>query len=207
MMCSWDSNQIESVRVNWLKDNINIFSNKTGKYQYGRTKYIVEMNSSSLTILSVSQNDSAIYHCEVFVEIPSFRRARGEGTILNVIDIATETDFITWILVAVSPIILIVFIVLFYCFWRAKCSQRNDRYVYENSTAKKREAIKEEDKRSQLYVNSSELRHNCQKTKDKSENIYKNISVAQWRKHQTMNRMPKKDLPSVIYQNNIKHGR
>ncbi|XP_072897938.1 uncharacterized protein [Hemitrygon akajei] len=208
MMCSWNSSQIESVRVNWLKDGINIFSNKTGNYQDGRTKYTVEVNSSSLTIQSVSQNDSAFYLCEVFVEIPSVRKASGEGTILRVIDIPTKSDLVTWILVAISPIILIVFISLCYCFWRMKCSQRNDRYVYENSTAKKREAVKEkEDKRSQFYVNSTELRHNCQKTKDKPDNIYNNISVAQWRKHQTMKGMPKKALPSVIYQNNINHGK
>ncbi|XP_051889760.1 uncharacterized protein LOC127580395 [Pristis pectinata] len=221
MACSWNTSQIESVRVNWLKDSINIFTNIAGKHRDERAEYIVEMNYSSLTILNASLNDSALYLCEVFVEIPPpVRRARGKGTMLKVFErelrdmdlaspegIATKTNLITWILIAISPIILIVFIALCYCFWKVKCSQRNDNFVYENSTVLKKAAKQKKEKSSQCCVNNSELRLDCQKTKEKSDNIYNNISVAQWRKHQTMNKMTKEDSPSVIYQNDIKFGK
>ncbi|XP_069779858.1 uncharacterized protein [Narcine bancroftii] len=200
MMCSWNINEIESVRVNWLKDNVNIFTNVKGEHRYERKVYIMERNYSTFTILGASLNDSALYHCEVFVEIPPpVVRARGEGTMLKVFVVDAQGNTMTWILVAISPIILVMIVVLCYYFWKVKCPQSNDNLVYENTSRIKKEAGKQKtEKRSQYYVDSSELWHEGWKSRDKPENIYKNISVAQCRKLQTMDKVLKKDSPSVI---------
>lgn len=85
MMCSWTNSHVESVRVNWLKERIGIFTNTSGEYIEGRRKYVVGTNYSSLTIHNARLNDSAMYYCEVLVEIPPpVRRRGGQGTMIHV---------------------------------------------------------------------------------------------------------------------------
>ncbi|XP_067838795.1 uncharacterized protein [Heptranchias perlo] len=131
MTCSWNTSQGESVRVDWLKDNISIFTkNGKGEYRPDKREYIIEGNYSNLIIPNTVLNDSGLYHCEVFVEIPPpVRRASGEGSLLLVFDKANEaqakTDMIIWLLAAISPTMLIVIIAVCCCLRKAKNRRQN----------------------------------------------------------------------------------
>ncbi|XP_038649279.1 uncharacterized protein LOC119963925 isoform X2 [Scyliorhinus canicula] len=187
MTCLWNITHSESVRVGWLKDDMNIFTKiDKGKYKSDGREYIIEEKYSTLSITNTVQNDSGLYHCEVLVEIPPpVRRASGEGTLLNVF-VAQTNNLIFWLLAAISPTMLIVIVVGCCCVRKMKNRRRNGN-------------ISNLRRRARLYINSAELSVSHQKIEDKSANIYK--LRTQQKKHQSMNKVIEENFPSEIYQN------
>ncbi|XP_060678526.1 uncharacterized protein LOC132805451 [Hemiscyllium ocellatum] len=190
LKCSWTINQSESVRVDWLQNSDTIFTKPAkGQYKFDRREYIIEENFSMLIISKAVLNDSGLYHCKVFVEIPApIRRASGEGTLLIVFASQVKNYLIIWLLASISPIMLIVIVVACCCFRKVKNRRQNG-----NLSNLRRS--------SQLYVNNIELSQACQKMEAKSANIYKNALNVQQKKHQSANKVIEEKSSNELYQN------
>ncbi|XP_038649278.1 uncharacterized protein LOC119963925 isoform X1 [Scyliorhinus canicula] len=231
MTCLWNITHSESVRVGWLKDDMNIFTKiDKGKYKSDGREYIIEEKYSTLSITNTVQNDSGLYHCEVLVEIPPpVRRASGEGTLLNVF-VAQTNNLIFWLLAAISPTMLIVIVVGCCCVRKMKNRRRNGNisnlrrsfrsHAISAELTEKRGKISQT-KASSVYENSSIIQKEALKQKiEKRARLYINsaeLSVShqkiedksaniyklrtQQKKHQSMNKVIEENFPSEIYQN------
>ncbi|CAK6965282.1 basement membrane-specific heparan sulfate proteoglycan core protein-like [Scomber scombrus] len=94
----WWTETFERVRVNWLKNKIEI------KNEHINLPTIISKgslqketrNCSTLTISSITREDSDTYICKVSVEVPFFIEAKGNGTVITVLDRqSTETLVVT----------------------------------------------------------------------------------------------------------------
>ncbi|XP_069832512.1 uncharacterized protein [Dendropsophus ebraccatus] len=95
--CHWNSEDDQQVRVQWRKyissteeeNGTELCSLRTKKNNYSevrnnKTSCNVANNTAQLTIYSVTEDDGGLYVCQVIIEIPILRKAKGSGTRLNV---------------------------------------------------------------------------------------------------------------------------
>ncbi|CAK6965284.1 carcinoembryonic antigen-related cell adhesion molecule 1 isoform X1 [Scomber scombrus] len=84
--CSW-TETFERVRVHWLKNQMEL-KNKIIilKYTSQGSLQKESCDCSTLTFTSITREDSDTYICKVTVEIPFFIEAKGNGTVITVLD-------------------------------------------------------------------------------------------------------------------------
>ncbi|CAK6965280.1 uncharacterized protein LOC122973901 isoform X2 [Scomber scombrus] len=91
--CCW-TGTFERLKVNWLKNQTEI-KNETIIISTNTSKGSPQKEDrtcSTLTFTNITRNDSDIYFCKVSVEIPSLIEAKGNGTVITVLDRGNKTD-------------------------------------------------------------------------------------------------------------------
>ncbi|CAK6965283.1 uncharacterized protein LOC116385801 [Scomber scombrus] len=91
--CCW-TEMFERLGVKWLKNQTEI-KNETIILATNTSQGSLQKearNCSTLTFTNITRNDSDIYFCKVSVEIPSLIEAKGNGTVITVLDRGNKTD-------------------------------------------------------------------------------------------------------------------
>nr|XP_030126556.3 uncharacterized protein LOC115494917 [Taeniopygia guttata] len=99
--CIWEK-AIERCRVHWYFVNkVNISKTISSKLFYSSN--ITRENKDVLVIKSANVNDTGFYYCEIIIEIPCFKKLRGNGTTVIVEEKVHHRGLEAW---AILPVLV-----------------------------------------------------------------------------------------------------
>ncbi|XP_063807453.1 uncharacterized protein LOC134998746 [Pseudophryne corroboree] len=157
--CNWTIEKETQIRVEWRRCHMSVTGAEMTtmssliwniesaliptQSSSNATTYIIANNTAMMAIDSVTENDSGLYICEIFIETPTYDHGKGNGTLLKVRDYVrhtvTDNIFGYMILLLIIPIMVTV-----YCCYhnRKKKKELHLDHTYGNVTRKVPEAKK-----------------------------------------------------------------
>ncbi|XP_064199661.1 uncharacterized protein LOC135259339 isoform X1 [Anguilla rostrata] len=135
MLCCWGGTlSMQRVRVHWKKTNtssviINTVHGKDNVTSERKDKYssYISGNCSKFTISRVSTNDTGVYLCNIYIDIPMYKEGSGSGTQLTVngINNSSEAEHLNSMavknfLIPLAVVMGAICLCAFLCYWRKK---------------------------------------------------------------------------------------